>query len=144
MTDLEYGPVELVLAEFDGELPDPGVIEAIGALIDAGTVRLLDLVLVARDEDGTVNYLELDDAGIEFGELNLVADGIAGDEDVQELGGRLAPGSSALLLVVELLWVKNLASRLLESGGRVVDAIRIPAPAVSAVVAEAVAEAVAE
>lgn len=140
MTDLEFGPVELVLAEFDGDRPDPGVIEAIGALVDAGTVRLLDLVIVARDEDGTVNYLEVDDAGIEFGELSLVADGIAGDEDVHELGGRLAPGSSALLLVVELLWAKHLASRLLESGGRVVDSVRIPAPVVNAVAAEAAAE----
>ena len=117
MTDLEFGPVELVLAAFEGDTPKAGVLEAILDLADAGTVRLLDLVYVTRSEDGVIDWVELDEAGIELGEIDLAASGLASHEDLEELSGRLPLGTSALLLVVELTWAKHLASRLLEADG---------------------------
>ncbi|WP_406249012.1 DUF6325 family protein [Microbacterium sp. M] len=138
MDDLEFGPVEFVLADFAGEMPDPLVIEAIAQLVDAGTVRLIDLLHVSRDADGTVRWLEVDDAGIELGSIDLAASGLVSHEDVEELAEGLPPGRSALLLAVELLWAKHLASAVVAAGGRVVDSVRIPAPIVNAVVAEAV------
>ena len=137
MTDLEFGPVELVLAAFEGDTPKAGVLEAILDLADAGTVRLLDLVYVTRSDDGVIDWVELDEAGIELGEIDLAASGLASHEDLEELSGRLPLGTSALLLVVELTWAKHLASRLLEADGYVVDSVRIPAPVVNAVVEEA-------
>jgi hypothetical protein len=134
MTDLEFGPVELVLAAFEGDRPKAGVLDAILDLADAGTVRLLDLVYVTRAETGEIEWIELDEAGIEIGEIDLAASGIASHEDLEELSGRLPLGTSALLLVVELTWAKHLASSLLEADGFVVDSVRIPAPVVNAVV----------
>jgi len=136
MPDFTYGPVELLLVGFEGERPGPEVVDAFRDVVDAGTVRLLDLVHVARTEEG-VEFLELDETGIEFGQIELAGEGLVGDEDVHELGGRLPIGASALLLVVELVWARHLASRLLAAGGAVVDSVRIPAPVVNAVVAEA-------
>jgi hypothetical protein len=136
MTDLEFGPVELVLAAFEGDRPKAGVLDAILDLADAGTVRLLDLVYVTRAETGEIEWIELDEAGIEIGEIDLAASGIASHEDLEELSGRLPLGTSALLLVVELTWAKHLASRLFEADGFVVDSVRIPAPVVNAVVEE--------
>ena len=136
MTDLEFGPVELVLAAFEGDRPKAGVLDAILDLADAGTVRLLDLVYVTRAETGEIDWIELDEAGIEIGEIDLAASGIASHEDLEELSGRLPLGTSALLLVVELTWAKHLASRLFEADGFVVDSVRIPAPVVNAVVEE--------
>jgi hypothetical protein len=136
MTDLEFGPVELVLAAFEGDRPKAGVLDAILDLADAGTVRLLDLVYVTRAETGEIDWIELDEAGIEIGEIDLAASGIASHEDREELSGRLPLGTSALLLVVELTWAKHLASRLFEADGFVVDSVRIPAPVVNAVVEE--------
>ena len=136
MTDLEFGPVELVLAAFEGDRPKAGVLDAILDLADAGTVRLLDLVYVTRAETGEIEWIELDEAGIELGEIDLAASGLASHEDLEELSGRLPLGTSALLLVVELTWAKHLASRLLEADGYVVDSVRIPAPVVNAVVEE--------
>jgi hypothetical protein len=136
MTDLEFGPVELVLAAFEGDTPKAGVLEAILDLADAGTVRLLDLVYVTRSDEGVIDWVELDEAGIELGEIDLAASGLASHEDLEELSGRLPLGTSALLLVVELTWAKHLASRLLEADGYVVDSVRIPAPVVNAVVEE--------
>ncbi|MET0974424.1 MAG: DUF6325 family protein [Leifsonia sp.] len=141
MTDLEFGPVELVLAAFDGDSPSAGVIEAVLDLADAGTIRLLDLVQVSRSETGEIDYIEIDDAGIEIGEIELAASGIASGQDLDEISEQLPPGTSALLLVVEHRWATHLASRLLEANGFVVDSIRIPAPIVNLVVAEARLEA---
>ena len=137
MSDLEYGPVELVLAAFEGDRPNVGVIEAVLSLADTGTVRLLDLVQVSRSDDGVISYLELDETGIEVGDLNLAMSGLASQEDLSEFGERIPLGTSALLLVVELRWAVHLASRLAESNGFVIDYMRIPAPAVNAVIAEA-------
>ena len=138
MEDLEFGPVEFVLAAFSGDEPDPGVIEAITELVEAGTVRIIDLLHVSKGEDGVIRFAEIDEAGIEIGEIDLAAAGLAAEEDVEHLGGGLPAGTSALLLVVELLWAKHLASRVAQAGGFVVDSVRIPAPIVNAAVAEAV------
>lgn len=139
MDDLSYGPVELILAAFDGEEPNAGVLDALADLADAGTIRLIDLVHVSRDDEGIVAFAELDERGIGHGAIDLAAAGLASADDVQELGSQLAPGSSALLLVVELLWAKQLASRLVEADGFVVDWTRIPAPVVNLVATEAAA-----
>ena len=77
MTDLEFGPVELVLATFEGDRPKAGVLDAILDLADAGTVRLLDLVYVTRSDEGEIDWIEIDEAGIEIGEIELAATGIA-------------------------------------------------------------------
>lgn len=139
MRDLEFGPVELILAGFDGDQPNAGVIGAVMDLVDAGTVRVLDLVFVARSPTGELSSLEIEDAPDAFGftGVELAASGLAAADDLQQLGERLPPGMSALLLVVELTWARSLASRLAEAGGFVIEAQRIPAPVVNAAVAEA-------
>ena len=141
MADLEWGPVEILLIEFDGETPGPGVVDAITELIDAGTVRLLDLLFVSRAADGTVSALEWELVRDEYGfgevELELEAVGLAGEEDVAELAEMIDPGTSAALLVVELTWAKNFASQVIKSQGRVVYSERIPAEIVNAAAAEA-------
>lgn len=139
MDDWEFGPVELVLAAFEGEDPDPGVIDAILDLVEGGLVRLIDLLHVSRDEHGGIHYVEVDEKGIELGSVELAAAGLASHEDIEELAAGMPPGTSALLLVVELVWAKQLASRVAQAGGFVVDSVRIPAPVVNAVVADAAA-----
>lgn len=138
MDDLKFGPVELVLAAFAGDEPDPEVIAAIAQLVSAGTVRLIDLVHVSRDKDGSIRWVEIDEAGIALGTIELAAAGLVTHEDVEDLGIGIAPGTSALLLAVELLWAKHLASTVARAGGFVADSIRIPAPVVNAAVADAV------
>lgn len=132
MEDQQFGPVEVVLAQFTGDRPSGPVFDALQQLSDAGTIRLIDLVYVTKDESDVVGFAEVADVP-----MDLAAIGLLSGEDVDELGGALPPGTSALLLVVELLWAKNLASRLFEAGGAVVDSVRIPAPVVNLVAQEA-------
>ena len=137
MTEFTYGPVEFLLIAFDSDKPSPGILEAITELIESSTINLLDLVVVTKGLDGTVTSVDIEDATDEygFGTIELEATGLASDEDIQELANDLPPGTAAALLVIELVWAKNLASRLTEAGGFVVHTDRIPAPVVNAALA---------
>ncbi|MGA1836695.1 DUF6325 family protein [Herbiconiux sp. 11R-BC] len=138
MPEFRYGPVELMLVGFEGERPGPEVVEAFLDVVDAGTVRLLDLLFVSRGADGTIEILELEDAGeaVGLGDLVLEATGLASAEDIEELASELEPGTSAALLVIELTWSKKLAEKLAAGNGYVVSTDRIPAPVVNEVFAE--------
>ena len=83
MADFEYGPVDLYLVGFEGDRPSPGVLEAIGELIEGGEIRLLDFLVISRHEDGAVFVTEFDDVSDEygFGTVELEAVGLVADED---------------------------------------------------------------
>lgn len=139
MTEFEYGPVELYVVGFAGDRPDDGTLAAIGELIEGGEIRLLDLLVVSRHEDGSVFVTEFEDVSNEygFGAVELEAVGLVADDDAKELAQGIPPGTSGAILAVELLWAKRLASRFAASGGVVLQTERIPAPVVNAALAEA-------
>ena len=142
MTEFEYGPVDLYLVGFEGDRPSPGTLEAIAELIEGGEIRLLDLLVISRHEDGGVFVTEWEDVSEEygFGTTALEAVGLVADEDAKELAEGIPPGTSGAVLAVELLWAKRLASRFAESGGVVLQTERIPASVVNAAMAEAEGE----
>jgi hypothetical protein len=133
VANFEYGPVDLYLIGFPGERPGPEVVASIIELIEAGTVKLLDMLFVSRSLDGELNVLEVDQVADELGltgiELNEV--GLAGNEDIEEFADDVAPGTSAALLVVELLWAKNFATALYRAGGEVLHTESIPSVVVN-------------
>jgi hypothetical protein len=131
-----FGPVEFYLVGLEGDRPSPGVIDALGELIDAGTVRLLDFVVISKSDEGDVTVVEIEDQSEEygFGGIEFGAIGLAGDEDIEEFAAVVEPGASAALVVLELAWAKRLAEKLSASGAQVLSAERIPAPVVNALV----------
>jgi hypothetical protein len=139
MAEFEYGPVEILVVAFEGERPDAATFEAIAELVEAGDIRLLDAVIVARDDEGNLDAIEFEDLGdeIDITEIQLEASGLVGQDDYAQLAQVIPPGMSAALLAVELVWAKRLASRFAESGGVMLHSERIPAPVVNAVLAEA-------
>ena len=142
MADFEYGPVELYLVGFEGDRPDDRTLAAISELIEGGEIRLIDLLVISRAEDGAVSFTDWEDVSEEFGfgDVALEVVGLVADEDVQELAQGIPPGMSGALLAIELLWAKRLASKFAASGGVVLRTERIPAPVVNAVLAEAEGE----
>ena len=139
MPDFEYGPVEILVVGFPGERPDAATFEAIGDLVEAGDIRLLDALVVSKSEAGDLDIVEIEDLGdeIDVTEIELEANGLVGEEDANDLSDVIPPGSSAALLAIELVWAKKLASRFAESGGVLLQSERIPAPVVNAIMAEA-------
>jgi uncharacterized membrane protein len=135
MVDFRYGPVEIYLIGHQGERPDPGVIEALTELLEGGLIRLLDIVLIAKDANGETTITEIEDRTEEygFGEVELAAVGITADQDITELAELVPPGGSAALVAIELLYARRLANKLAASGAVLLSAERIPAPVVNAI-----------
>jgi uncharacterized membrane protein len=126
----EIGPIDYLLVEWPGKQPNGEVAPHLVDLVDRGLIRILDLVFIAKDEEGNVGALELADLGGEVTELAIfegAASGLLDDEDVEEAGGVLAPGTSAALLVFENSWAAPFVAAVRNSGGELVASGRIPA-----------------
>jgi len=137
MSDFEYGPVELYLIGFGGDRPGTAVLDAIVDLVQAETVRLLDLLFVSRSHDNELRVIEFESVADEYGlsDLEISEAGIAGTEDIEDMAGSIAPGTSAAILVIEHRWARNFAQALYSAGGQVLLTEQIPAPVVNELVA---------
>lgn len=131
----EIGPIDYLLVEWPGRQPQGELAPHLVELVDRGLIRILDLVFISKDEDGTVTALELADLGDEVTELAVfegAGSGLLGEEEVGEAGGVLEPGTAAALLVYENAWAAPFATALRRSGGQLVAGGRIPVQAVLA------------
>lgn len=135
MTTFDYGPIEFYAIGFEGDRPGPAVLQAIDDLVASGTVNVLDLVFARRSPEGELEVMELSDT-VDDGAPALDLAGLAGEEDILFLAENLEPGSSAAILVIELLWAKSFAAALYDAGGAVIAREGIPAPIVNAFLAE--------
>jgi hypothetical protein len=108
------------------------------ALVDRGLVRVLDLLFLKKNEDGSVEGFETHDFGDgELGELRALEDELAlllAEEDVEAIGAALEPGSVAAVLVYENVWAAPFGSAVRRSGGQLVAGGRIPIQALAAAV----------
>ena len=133
---MAYAPAELIVVKFPGNRFRGEIAPALGELIDTGTIRLIDLLFVMKDTDGSVSYLE---AGEVFpdGPLAAVvaegADGLISDEDVNAIAPELEPGSSAAVMLFEHLWAAEFTQAIRDAGGELIYDERIPASVVEEV-----------
>ncbi|WP_194421987.1 DUF6325 family protein [Microbacterium abyssi] len=134
MTNFRYGPVELHLVGFEGERPDPRTLAALTDLLDSGLVRLLDFIILRKEEDGSTTVVEVEEneKGTGFDELEILSAGIVGEEDIQDFAEQIPSGSSAALIALELAFARTLAESLAAGGGVVLRSERVPAPIVNA------------
>lgn len=142
----ELGPVDYLIVEFPaGEQAFTG--EAITELVklhDAGTIRIMDLLIIIKNEDGSIDANELSDLP-DLGELQRIEKDLVetlAEDDVITLAEVLDPGSVAGVLVYENLWAAPFASAVRRAGGQLVADGRIPIQAIiAAVEADAASEA---
>ena len=128
--NVEIGPIDYILVEWPGRQPNGEVAPHLVDLVDRGLIRILDLLFIAKDEDGSVTVLELSDLGSEVTELAVfegASSGLLGDDEVEEAGEVLEPGTSAALLVFENSWAAPFVGAVRRSGGELVASGRIPA-----------------
>jgi hypothetical protein len=135
--DLEdMGPIDYLVVEFPGSRMTGKGLPMLVDLVDRGIIRILDLVFVKKELDGSVKGVavaDLDhDGTLDLAVFEGASSGLLGQEDVDEAGGVLQPGSSAGLLVYENRWAAPLARELRRGGGQLVASGRIPVQAVLA------------
>jgi Family of unknown function (DUF6325) len=127
---IEMGPVDYVLVEWSDRQPNGELAPHLVDLVDRGLIRILDLVFIAKSEDGSVAALEISDLGAEDESLAIfegASSGLLGEDDLDQAGGVLEPGASAALLVYENVWAAPFATAVRRSGAELVASGRIPA-----------------
>ena len=136
-TDLDtLGPVDYIVVEFPaGASSFTGeMAEELVALVDSGTIRVIDVLILHKDEDGNVEAMELSDIE-QLGPLQAVEAQLAellAEEDVVHLAAAMDPGSTAGVLIWENLWAAPFASAARRSGGQLIANGRIPIQAIIA------------
>jgi hypothetical protein len=134
----ELGPVDYLVVEFPaGHQNFTGAAaEELIRLHDAGIIRVMDLVIIAKAEDGSImaqELADLDDLG-PFGRLEAELAETLAEEDVLRFGGVMAPGSVGAVLVFENLWAAPFGSAIRHAGGQLIANGRIPVQAIIAAV----------
>lgn len=123
------GPIDYILVEWPGRQPTGEALPHLVDLVDRGLIRILDLTFIAKGEDGSVAAVEIADLGAEVAEVAVfegASSGLIHDDDVEQAGDALEPGTSAALLVYENTWAAPFASAVRRSGGQLVASGRIP------------------
>jgi hypothetical protein len=132
----ELGPVDYIVVEFPAGASNftGEMTQELLALVNAGTIRVIDIMILTKNEDDTVDVVELSDVE-NLGELQALeaelADLLAAD-DVAHLAAAMEPGSTAGVLIWENLWAAPFASAARRSGGQLIANGRIPIQAIIA------------
>jgi hypothetical protein len=130
------GPVDLAVIGFTGELRQGGIRAAITEAVDAGAVRVLDVLLVRKDADGSVEIYDAEESGENEELLGFPAHlpDLIGLEDAQAIAAEMAPDSTVAVIAWENTWAARIAESIRELDGEVLVMERIPAADVQAVV----------
>jgi hypothetical protein len=134
----ELGPVDYLVVEFPADKANFSgeMATELSALVGRGLVRVLDLLILKKNDDGSVEGFESHDFGDdELGELRALEDELAlllAEEDVESIGAAMEPGSVAAVLVYENVWAAPFGAAVRRSGGQLVASGRIPIQALAA------------
>jgi hypothetical protein len=138
--DETSGPVDCVLIRFPGNKFRGEIAPALADLVNDGTIHIIDLVFILKDENGDVTAAELTDLGEDaatFDDIDGDVGELLSEEDIMDAAEDLEANTSALLIVFENSWAARLATAMRNADGEVVAFERIPHDIVMEVVGAA-------
>jgi Family of unknown function (DUF6325) len=126
----EIGPVDYMIVAFPGNQFKGEIAPALADLVDAGTIRIIDIAFVGKDANGDTVAFELTELDPEvqkgLDNLGIEVEGLFNEDDLRDAGEALEPDSSAALLVWENVWAREVAQALRNAGGELVAFERLP------------------
>jgi hypothetical protein len=130
------GPISYLIVEFPGSKMTGEGLPILVDLVDQGLIRILDLLFVMRDDDGSLRAVELRDLDLD-GQIDLAlfegaSSGLLDDSDLAEAASVIDPGSSAAILLFENRWARSFTQALRRGGAELVAAGYIPLDAIAA------------
>jgi hypothetical protein len=130
-TDLDQlGPVDYIVLAFPTDRMTGEAFPLLVDLVERGTIRILDLVFLRKDHDGTVTTLTQVDMDrmkvLEAALFDGASSGLLRPDDIAEAAGLLEPGTAAGVLVYENTWATPFAAALRRTGGQLVASGHIP------------------
>ncbi len=128
----ELGPIDIVVIAYPADAPMTGdAVPIFVDLVDRGIIRVLDVLFVRQNEDGTVSGFEATDLdGDSIGDLKVfegASTGLLGEDDAAIVGEMLEPGTAAVMIVYENRWAAPFADAVRRNGGVLVANQRITA-----------------
>lgn len=136
---MALGPVDFIVVRFPGNQFSSDIAEGISSLTDAGTIRIIDLLFLAKDASGTSKVVELtdldDNAYKAWDPIVSDISGLMTDEDALMVADTLEPDSSAVLVLVENTWAVSMVKTIAKAKGDVLISERIPRAVVEELVA---------
>ncbi len=126
----EIGPVDYAVIAFPGNQFKGEIAPAISELVDAGTIRVIDIAFVGKSADGDTIAMELteldpevqaglDEAGVEVG-------GLFNEDDLQDVADGLEPNFSAAVILWENVWARKVSLAMRDAGGELIAFERLP------------------
>ena len=138
-TDIdELGPVDWIVVEFPGSKFNGEIAPALADLVERDLIEVLDLLVLKKESDGTLEAFELSDlddaeaGGLRSHEQELAM--LLSEDDVNALAAAIEPGRSAAVLVWENKWAAPFGAAVRHAGGQLVASGRIPIQAMAAAV----------
>ena len=132
----EIGPVDYMIVAFPGNQFRGEIGPALADLVESGTIRIIDLAFVGKDAEGNTASFELTDIDPEvragFEKMGVEINGLFNDDDLTAAAEELEPNMSAALLVWENVWARDVAQKLRDAGGVLLDFERLPHEVVQA------------
>jgi Family of unknown function (DUF6325) len=130
--DEELGPIDIVVIAYPADAPMTGeAAPLLLDLVDRGIIRVLDVLFVIQNDDGTFSGFEatdIDDKHLgDFKIFEGASSGLLGEEDVATAADAIEPGSAAVMIVYENRWAAPFAAAVRRNGGVVIENQRIPA-----------------
>ena len=126
-----HGPIDFVLIEFVGDRLTGAAADALMDLVDRGIVRVYDLLVVRKDDDGSFSEIDITDLSADqVGGFNVFAgarSGLLGDDDLRQAADAMQPGTVAALIVYENSWAIPFVAAARDAGGQLIASARIPA-----------------
>jgi hypothetical protein len=125
---MTIGPVEYMIVGFPGNKFNGEIAPELVDLVESGTIRILDLIFIGKDADGSVVAFEIDelDEVAGFGALDGHVGGLISPEDIEYAAAALEPNFSAALLIWEDVWAARFAEAVRKSDGVLLEGARIP------------------
>jgi hypothetical protein len=137
------GPIDYIVIGFEGNDFDGSILSELAKAVDDGIIRVIDLVFIIKDEDGTILEGEYEDQsadirgmldGVKYNEqqgMPLLTDG-----DIAKIGEQMHSNTAAGVLVLEHTWARGLKQALKDAGGFLIADGRIHPEAVEAAMTE--------
>lgn len=135
---MSLGPIEVLVVGFPGSQFNGGILPALEDVVERDIVSIVDCLLMTKNEDGSVEFVEIDEVGSDEDVAKLAAlmdeaNGLLNDEDIDTFAEALQPGDSAAALVFEHTWAKPFSDAVVDSGGVMIANMRVPGPVVDEV-----------
>jgi len=121
------GPIDYLVLQLPNDQRDGSIAAALLELVEAGTVTILDLMIVEKDLDGSVRGIDLDALDGELTAFAGARSGLLGTDERDEAGSVLEPGTTAAVLVYENSWSRGFVTAARNAGAELVASARIPA-----------------